>query len=329
VKQVVCVQFSNTPAAAVELREVAVTPPASDEVLIQMIACPINPADLLLLTGRHLYKPDLPASVGIEGVGRVTETGGEVTTLMAGDLVAVPFGGTWREFMTMKAADVLPLPSDVDPLQAAMLSVNPVTAAGLLAGLAPGDWLIQNAANSAVGQLVIRLARRRGVRTINLVRRAELAPMLEALGADVVLVGDDDLPQRTQAATGGAPILRGLDAIAGEAAGKIHRCLGEGGELICYGLLNSDQVILDAADVVFRNVTVKGYSRLRILRQMGTEQGSQLMAELSNLLREGVLHTTIEQVYPISQVQRALEHAELPGRSGKILLSLTENHESD
>jgi mitochondrial enoyl-[acyl-carrier protein] reductase / trans-2-enoyl-CoA reductase len=318
-KQAFCIGIGE-PAAAIEMREVEMPRPTSDELLIEMLACPINPADLLLLTGRHAYQPTLPAAVGIEGAGRVVGMGADVAGFRVGDLVAVPFGGTWREVMTMKATDVLPVPADIDPLQAAMLSVNPVTAAGLLEGVGAGEWVLQNAANSAVGQLVIRLAARRGIHTLNIVRRAELVAQLEAIGADVVLVGDDDLPQRASAATGGAPILRALDAVAGEAAGRLHSSLSEGGELICYGLLNSDQVVLKATDVVFRTITVRGYSRLRVLKAMGTERVTQMMAELSTLVREGVLQSPIEQIYPFEQVSEALDHANREGRFGKILL---------
>jgi NADPH:quinone reductase-like Zn-dependent oxidoreductase len=322
-KEVICARLSDDPASAVEVREVPIPTPGAGEVLISMIACPINPADVLLLTGRHFYKPELPALVGIEGAGRVAEVHSSVTTLAVGDLVAVPFGGTWREYMTMKAADVLPLPADVDPLQAAMLSVNPVTAAGLLEGLSAGDWLIQNAANSAVGQLVIRLARRRGIRTLNVVRRAELVAALELLGADVVLLGDDNLAARVAAETGDAPVRRGLDAIAGHAAGRLYQCLGDGGELICYGLLNSDEIVLNAADVVFRDVVVRGYSRLRVLRQMDAGHTARLLSELVDLLRSGALNTPIEAVFPIEQVREALTQAERPGRTGKILLGFS------
>lgn len=320
-KQVVCVQFSNTPAAAVELREVSVPQPARDEVLIEMLICPINPADLLLLTGRHFYRPELPAPVGIEGVGRVVEVGNEVTTLAVGDLTAVPFGGTWREFLKMKAIDVLLLPSDIDLLQAAMLSVNPVTAAGLIEGVAGGSWILQNAANSAVGQLVIRLAAHRGIKTVNIVRRAELASQLEAIGADVVLVGDENLAERIREETGGAEIVRALDAVAGEATGRLYRGLSDGGQLICYGLLDSNQIILGAADVVFRNVMIKGYSRLRLLGQMHPDRRKELIRELTDLLQLGVLQSPVEHIYPLEEVHQAIEHADRSGRSGKILLS--------
>jgi NADPH:quinone reductase-like Zn-dependent oxidoreductase len=320
--KVFCVRTSNLPAATIELRAASLAAPADDEVLLEMVAAPINPADLLVLTGRHVVQPVFPAAVGIEGAGRIAALGSSVEQLHVGDLVAVPFGGTWAEFMLMKARDVLPVPGDLDPLQVAMLSVNPVTAAALLEGLSPGDWVIQNAANSAVGQLVIRLAAHRGIHTINLVRRAELMPALQALGADAVLVGENSLRERVMAAAPGANIRRGLDAVAGDATGRLYDCIGEEGELISYGLLNSDQIILDAAKVVFGSVTLKGYSRLRSLRTMGAQRANAITRELTDLMRSGLIHSDIEQVYPLAEVVQAVEHAARPGRSGKIMLQM-------
>jgi NADPH:quinone reductase-like Zn-dependent oxidoreductase len=321
-KKVFCVRTSDQPATTIELRTVELAAPAADEVLIEMLAAPINPADLLLLTGRHVFQPVFPAAVGIEGAGRIAALGSAVEGLRIGDLVAVPFGGTWTEFMLMKAIDVLPVPADLDPLQVAMLSVNPVTAAGLLEGLSAGDWVIQNAANSAVGQLVIRLAAHRGIHTINLVRRAEWAPVLQSIGADVVLVGEENLREQIETAAPGANIRRGLDAVAGDSTGRLYNCIGDEGDLISYGLLNSDQIILDAAKVVFGSVTLKGYSRLRSLRVMGAQRAQAVIRELTGLMRAGLLHSTIEHIYPLAEVIQAVEHADRPGRSGKIVLRM-------
>ncbi|GAB4211554.1 MAG: zinc-binding dehydrogenase [Synechococcales cyanobacterium] len=320
-QQVFCVRFGD-PEQAIELRQVGIPSPAPDEVLIRMEYCPINPADLLLLSGRHFYKPTLPAAVGIEGTGRVEAVGSQVTAWQPGDRVAVPFGGTWRQWMALKATEVIPLPPDLDPQQASMMSVNPITAVGLLDGIPAGSWILQNAANSAVGQLVIRLAAQQGIHTVNIVRRPELVAELQALGADVVVVGEEDLPARVQQATQGAAVVRGLDAVAGESSGRLYRCLSPGAELVCYGLLSSDQIILGAADVVFGSVTIRGYTRLGVLKQRSPESLRHLMAELSQWVQEGILSSPIEAVFPLEQVHTAVAEAARPGRSGKILLQL-------
>lgn len=280
----------------------------------------INPADLLLLTGRHAFHPPPPFHIGIEGAGYVSAVGAGVTSLQVGQPVALPFGGTWSEQVLMRAQDVVPLPAGLDMVQASMLSVNPVTAAGLLYGLPAGSWLVQNAANSAVGRLVIRLSKRRGIKTLNIVRRAELVEELLQLGADRVLVGDHALPERAAEATGGVALVRGLDAIAGEAAGRLHAALGEGGKLICYGLLASDQLQFPATQVIFRDVVIEGYSRLRWLKSIPTEVRDSLYLELSSLLEQGLIGTDVEAIYPLSQVSEAILHAAQEGRGGKILL---------
>lgn len=310
------------PAEVVKVVEVEPPRPGPGEVRVAMAAAPINPADELLCTGRHLFRPSLPAPVGIEGAGTVAEAGPGVQGVAVGDRVALPFGGTWSEQLVMRAEDVVVLPREVDLRQASMLSVNPVTAAGLLEGVSAGEWVLQNAAASAVGKLVIRLAARRGIHTVNVVRRESQVEELRALGADVVLVGEEDLPARVAAAANKAPIRRALDAVAGESSGRLFACVAEGGSLVCYGLLSDDRVILPASGVVFRDVSVRGYTRLRSLRSMPRERLLALYAELAGLLQAGHIETAIEASYPLERVSEALQHAERQGRSGKILITL-------
>lgn len=320
-KRVLCTRVcEQVLGAEVVLQELPEPIPGPGEVRVDVFAAPINPADLLLLTGRHIARPEVPFPIGIEGAGRISACGAGVDGLVPGTPVALPFGGTWSEQVILHARDVVALPSSLDLEQAAMLSVNPVTAAGLLHGLEPGTWLIQNAAASAVGTLVIRLARLRGIRTLNVVRRASQVPALSALGADAVLVGDHDLDARCLEATGGIRPLRGLDAVAGEAAGRLHAVLADGAALICYGLLASDDIVLPAKEVIFRDVTIRGYSRLRWLKSISVAARDALYAELSGLLQEGRIDSQVEARYPLSEVQAAIRHAAQEGRSGKILL---------
>lgn len=321
-KRAMCISLANL-SESLKIMEMPEPMAGPGQVLISMLAAPINPADLLLLTGRHVFRPELPAPIGIEGVGVVAGLGEGVTTLSLGDRVVLPFGNTWAERLIMRAEDVVKVPASLDVLQAAMLSVNPVTAAGLLEGLQAGDWLVQNAANSAVGSMVIRLARRRGIRTVNVVRREALASELLERGADVVLVGDHDLPNRIAEATQGARIRRGLDAIAGEAAGRLLETIADGGTLICYGLLADDRIILPATRVIFRDVHIRGYSRLRWLNTLSFEAKTAVYSELCQLLEGGLIRSDVEAVYPFEQVQEAVNHAAREGRSGKVLLQMS------
>jgi NADPH:quinone reductase-like Zn-dependent oxidoreductase len=287
-------------------------------VLVAVEARPINPADLLLLTGRHVFTPTLPATVGIEGAGRVIAAG-PTSQLRPGDVVGIPRGGTWSERLAFEDDEVLRLPAGVDIEQAAMLCVNPFTAVGLLEGLAPGATIVLNAGTSAVSRLVLSLARRRGLRALAVVRDTRSVDELLNLGAAAVLVDGDDLAQRLRDAAG-APIVRGLDAVAGAASGRLFDAIAEGGDLIVYGLLSSSKVELPAANLVFRDVTVRGYSRLRCYAALSPARRVEIGAELVELVTSGDMITPIAARYPLERAREAIAHHERPGRQGKILL---------
>lgn len=311
------------PADVIELETFEHQPPGPGEVAVRVQAAPINPADFLLITGTHAFQPPLPARVGIEGAGVVTAVGEGVHDLAPGALVVLPAGGCWAEEVTCAADAVYPMPAGMDPRQAAMLSVNPVTALCLLTRIrdvVPGEWILQNAAGSAVGKLVVRMARDRGIRTVNVVRRQESAAELERLGADVVLVGEEDLARRVAAATGNASVLLALDAIAGASAGRLVECLGFGGTLVTYGLLSGAPIQVPTARIVFEQIVVRGFTRLWTLRQMGRDQGRAFLRELAGMVMDGRLTSQVEAAYPLSEIRAALRHAEQEGRDGKVML---------
>ncbi len=318
-KQIECIQTGPEPWANVTVFEREPEPCGPGQAHVAVRARPIDPADLLLLEGRHVFRPALPAVVGIEGAGVVTAVGPGVT-LAPGSKVAIPSGGTWREEMTVRAADLIVLPADADLVQASMLPVNPFTAAGLLEGVPAGSWIIQNAATSAVAQIVTRLARRRGIHSISVVRSAARGAELTALGADAVVVDEGDLAAKVREVIGTARVVRALDAVAGDAAGRLFGCVGEGGELVSYGLLADDQLRLPAAQVVFRDVTIRGFSRLRSYATMPLERRHAIERELLVMASEGILATEVEATYPLTDVADALRHQVRPGRRGKIIL---------
>ena len=236
------VQFSRHGVPG-EVVEVIDTPdpgaPAGDELLVKVLASAINPADLLILEGRYPGPETLPAGCGIEGCGDVIAVGAEAKTLAVGDRVMIMGRENWAELVKAPEAGFIKLPAGFDPLKGAQMKANPMSALLMLTDyveLKPGDWVIQNAANSAVGRHVIRLAKSMGAKTINVVRRASLIEELSAEGADLVIVDGDDLAQRVRAELGqDAPILLALDAIAGKACERLCDCLSDGGTAVNYG----------------------------------------------------------------------------------------------
>jgi NADPH:quinone reductase-like Zn-dependent oxidoreductase len=317
-KQVMYAAIDADPSRTVRVDDVDEPACPDDGVVVHVRARPINPADLLLLTGRHAFTPTLPATIGIEGAGFVVQSGPS-SSLKPGTLVAIPSGGTWRERMALRDDAVLPLPAGIDVEQAAMLCVNPFTVMGLLEGLPEHATIVLNAGTSAVSRLVLSVCRRRGIPAIAVVRDTRAVEELRALGATAVLVDGDDLPARVKAAAP-SPVLRALDAVAGSASGRLYDCVADGGSLIVYGLLSSDQVQLPAVRVVFRDVTVRGFSRLRIFAAMTPQRRREISDELVALLADGTLRADVEARYDLADVQQAITHHLRADRRGKILL---------
>src|SRR3989440_11060612 len=193
--------------------------PDADEVVVAMQAAPINPADLNAIEGKYPAKREVPAVPGFEGSGIISEVGRNISNGSVGSLVILPHDvGTWREACAVKANDVIVVPPEIDPVEAAMLKINPLTAWQLLHGyvkLESGDWVIQNAANSAAGRAVIQIAHALGYKTVNVVRREELIDELRADGGDAVLIDSENLRDEVRNATAGAPIKSGLNAVGG------------------------------------------------------------------------------------------------------------------
>lgn len=308
--------------------------PGPGQVLVAIEAFPVNPADLLVLHGRYGPRPagtpKAAASplqpIGAEGGGRVLATGPDVTDLQAGQRVVLLSRTNWVEQILVPRGDVAPVRQDLDRLQQAMLKVNPCTAHLLLHSegvLSRGAWLIQSAANSALGRMVIRMARREGFRTVNVVRRAEAARVCRDAGGDITLVDGPDLAQRVAEATGGAPIVLGLDAVGGETTRRLGQCLANRAPLLVYGFLSGDQVHLDTADLLFRGIRLKGFERSPLLP---TEPRAlaQLFDAVAGLVADGTAASEIEAVYDMADIHAAITHASRDARQGKVLVRTPE-----
>jgi NADPH:quinone reductase-like Zn-dependent oxidoreductase len=297
---------------------------APGQALVAVLAAPINPSDVLMLTGGYGMLPPLPAVGGSEGVGRVLEVAADVQGLAPGQMVLLPAGsGTWASHLVADARRLVPLPSGADPQQMAMLTVNPATASLLLSEfvtLSPGDWVIQNVANSGVGGYLVQLARQRGLRTVNVVRRESAMAAVEAQGGDVVLVDGDDLHQRVKQAIGAEPVRLGIDAVGGAATERLARCLAEGGTLVNYGLMSGESCVVSAQSFVFNDLTLRGFWLAKWFRVASREAQKALYGELTKLLATGQLKARIHATYPVERIQEAVAAANTGEREGKILI---------
>jgi trans-2-enoyl-CoA reductase len=297
--------------------------PGPEEVVVEIEAFPINPADLLTIAGGYAVRPALPATLGAEAVGRISAVGAAVCGLALGERVVLLARDNWSQQRKVPATAVLKVPAEADVLQLAMLKVNPATALMMLrhyVDLQPGDWVIQDAANSGVGINLIGLAKADGIRTANVVRRADLVGPLQATGADVVVVDGEDLAERVRAATGDAPIRLAIDAVGGELIMRLGDCLAEGGTIVNYGLLSGRPCMLRADQTIFKGLTLTGFWLAKQLTAMARPALEGLYADLARRVAAGELRVEVEATYGIDDIKAALEHAGRGGRGGKVLV---------
>jgi NADPH2:quinone reductase len=315
------------PAEVLRLEEVPDPEPGPGEVRLRLTHRPINPSDLVTITGLYPIRPTLPGTPGLEGLGRIDALGPSVSGVALGEravtLAAVP--GTWAERMVVPADRVLRVPESVSDQTAAQLLVNPFTAYAMLTdelSLGEGDWLLQTAAGSALGHMVVQLARRRGIRTINAVRRRDQAPDLLALGADAVIATDEEpLVERVLALTGGRGVPAAIEAVGGTLGGEVVRCLAPGGVMLTMGLLSGDLTMpVPSAELLFKGAAVRGFwLTLWFARQPPDAMGRAVEAVLA-LLADGAITAPVAAEYDLADVHAAVAHAERSGRRGKVLL---------
>lgn len=313
------------PSEVIELGEVEIPALRVGDVRVRMILAPINPADLNVIEGTYPLRPSLPGVPGGEGVAVIEEIGAEVEGLSEGDRVLLPHGvGTWRQMAIVPAEQLIRVPSEIADEQAAMLRINPATAFRMLADfvdLKPGDWVVQNVANSGVGRAVIEIAHQRGIRTVNVVRRAELIEELKQHGADIVLVDSEQLVDEIAEATEeGAPRL-GLNAVGGESALRIANVLASGGIHVTYGAMGRKPVRIPNGLLIFKDVSFRGFWVTRWYQQATIAERDEMFAELFALAGEGLFRTPVQQCFRLGDFKEALALAAEGGRNGKVVFA--------
>jgi len=297
--------------------------PAAGKVIVKMRAAPINPADLNQIEGKYPVRAELPATPGFEGAGIVVDVGANVKNLANGALVILPHNvGTWRDAVAVKADELVVVPAGIEPVHAAMLKINPMTAWRLLhdyVDLKHGDWLIQNAANSAASRAVIQIARELGYKTVNVVRRPELISELRAEAGDVVVVDSENLRHEVKDLVGGAPVRLGLNAVGGESALRLANCLAPGSTLVTYGAMSLQPLKIPNGLLIFKDLRFRGIWINKWYDNATTAQRMEAFQHLFEMAKRGLLQTKVERAYPLSEAKTAVAHAARGQRSGKII----------
>ena len=322
IKAIVYERHGN-PADVLQIQTEAWPKPAADEAVVEMRAAPINPADINAIEGKYPGRREVPAVPGFKGAGVVVEVGADVSAITKGALVILPHNiGTWREAMAVKANELVAIPPEIEPVHAAMLKINPMTAWRLLhdyVDLARGDWLIQNAANSAAGRAVIHIAHELSYKTVNVVRRAELIDELRGEGGDVVLVDNEKLRDEVKDATSGAAIRLGLNSVGGDSALRLANCLAFGGTLVSFGAMSLQPLKIPTGLFIFKDLRFRGIWINKWYDKATMQERMEAFKPLFEMAKRGLLKTKVEKAYAIDEAKAAVAHASQSKRSGKII----------
>lgn len=310
---------AGPPADVLELESHALPDPSPGEVQVRILASPINPADLNFIEGTYGIKPVFPAVSGTEGCGEVIASG--APDFSPGDrVIFLRQAEAWQDARNLPASHLLKVPAGLDPLQAAMLRVNPATAWRLLTGFGQppaGSWIVQNAANSGVGRCVIQIARELGIRTLNFIRRPELVAELKALGADEVLP-DDEAGFAAARALAASPSLA-FNSVGGESALRVANLLARGGTHITFGAMAKRPLSIPNGLLIFKDISFRGLWVTKWIESAPRSELDTAYGQLAGWALEGKLLQPVESVHPLAGYSAALARAAESGRAGKVL----------
>ena len=299
--------------------------PGAGEVLVKMALSPIHNHDLWTIRGNYGYKPDLPGAIGgSEALGMVEAVGDGVDAAMVGKRVSIAgVHGTWAEYFIAPADGVLPLPDMISDTAGAQLIAMPFSAISLLETLKAkkGDWIIQTAANGAVGKIMVTLAKARGINLLNLVRREEAVKELTDMGIENVLsTSDANWQKKARDIVGNAGAVSAIDSVGGDVSADLVELLGLDGELVVFGTATGAPMPLSSGALIMKHITVRGFWGSRVSREMDPAERKRLITELVTLTAKGELVLEDGGIFAIDDVTKAMKAALTPGRAGKVMI---------
>jgi NADPH:quinone reductase-like Zn-dependent oxidoreductase len=325
-------QHVGEPADVLRLESRPRPEPGEGQVRVRVRAAPVHATDLHITRGRYGYTPEFPTVLGSESVGVVEAVGPDVDTVEVGQrVVTVLVTGTWQELIVVPASQVVPAPDELSDAAACQLITNPLTALLLVReiGVRPGEWLLQTAAGSTVGKLVVQLARHRDIRTINVVRRRAAVDEIRQLGGtDVICTEDEDLATRVVEIAGDQGVGKALDCVAGQLGADVFRALAPGGELLVFGALSTHRqtdpsaltIPLFARSVIYDAKQVRGFWLFRWVVTTPPDVTTATLNEARNLVTKGILQIPDGQPMPVERFAEAVALAESPAHGTKPLL---------
>lgn len=313
------------PEDVLEVRESPAPEPLADEVQIEVKARNINPSDLMFIQGRYGIQPTLPSSAGFEAAGIVSKSDAEGRVPVGTRVMFTAQGtsmGTWREYITLPAKQVIPMPEGMSFEVACQAFVNPVTAVAMVnkSKLKAGEWLLLTAGASAFGKFAIQVAKSKGIKVACTVRHDEQKKYLTNLGADLVINTEKEDLRNLITERIGEGVSAVFDAVGGELGAKALTCVKQLGTMYVFGVLSLQNMPLNTGMMIFKEVSVEGFWLSGFLQRISKEERAQLYKETQGFLMSDDATAEVAEKFPLIEVKAAIEAYNKPGRNGKILL---------
>lgn len=316
------------PADVLELEERELPPLAAGDALLKARAAPINPADFGRIAGTYGSLASLPATAGLEGVAEIVELADSSSRRRVGERVFVPGSiGSWQTYAIVPATELYPAPEKLSLHEAAMGWVNPPTAWKLLHDfrhLQAGEWIVQNAATSAVGKLVVQFAAHLGIKTINLVRdpASPAAERLKKLGADVIVRDDGDAAKNALDATQGRKAKLGLNSVGGSSTYTLCKLLEDRSPLVTFGGMDRDPAPFPTRFLIFNDLSLRGFWVSRWYHEAQRQEIIALHNQVFTFMETAKTEIDVAATFSLSQYREAFAAANAPGKEGKILFEM-------
>lgn len=312
------------PATVIRVEQAEIPQPGDNDVLIKMVMSPIHNHDLLTVRGQYGVKPPLPAIGGSEAVGIVTALGAGVSGIKIGTRVAAAgLHNAWAEYVVAPAAGVVPIPDAMTDETAAQILGMPLSSVLALNqyDAKPGDWIIVNAGNGAVGKVVAAAGRARGLNVALLVRREQARADLAGLGFEHVFVtADSGWQDALRGMIGTDRVAGGVDNIGGQATGELAALISDEGLLLSFGAMSGQPAQISASDLIFKQIVLRGFWAYIAFRQQNPEGMRALITEVFSLALSGQLVLPVDGVFPLAESAKAMAASDTP-RDGKILIA--------
>jgi NADPH:quinone reductase-like Zn-dependent oxidoreductase len=316
---------TGMPEEVLQVKESVAPEPKPNEVQIQVKARNINPSDLMFIQGRYGIQPNLPSSAGFEAAGIVSKSDSDGKIPVGTRVMFTAQGtstGTWREYITLPAKQVIPMPEGMSFEVACQAFVNPVTAVAMVnkSKLNAGEWLLLTAGASAFGKFALQVAKSKGIKVACTVRHDEQKKYLSDLGADLVVNTEKEDLRKVISEVVGEGVSAVFDAVGGELGAKALTCIKQFGTMYVFGVLSLQNMSLNTGMMIFKEITIEGFWLTSTLQRISSEERAKLYKETQAFLMSEDSKVEVAGKFQLTEIKAAIEAYNKPGRNGKILL---------